>query len=144
MGENAKRQVILVDDDEDVRALVQASIGTNGTWDVRSFATADEALNAARADTPDVFLLDVMMPGTDGVELFGLIRRDVYLRSVPVVFLTAKAAPLDAGEYLTMGAHGVIVKPFNPASLSDELEHILEKGHEAPVHWPKEWTDTTA
>jgi CheY-like chemotaxis protein len=78
-------------------------------------SSGEEGLVRARGDQPDFILLDMMMPGMDGADTFRALRADAQTSRIPIVFLTAKA----------MTAKGVILKPFNPMTLADDIRTIL-------------------
>ncbi len=84
-----------------------------------------EALDVARRFAPDLILLDVMMPGTDGPTTLEALRGDPQTAATPVVFMTAKAMPHETARYLALGAAAVIAKPFDQRTLADELEQIV-------------------
>ena len=84
-----------------------------------------EAQAYARADPPDAILLDVMMPGVDGPATLTALRADPSTRDIPVIFLTAKLAPQDQGEWGPLGLAGVIAKPFDPMRLADDMARLL-------------------
>ena len=120
---NDKLAVLYVDDDKDIREIVTLSLDLDPDIDLRAFASGFDALARLEWDawTPDVMLLDVMMPGIDGRKLIDELRRLPGLRTVPLVFITARARTLDVAEYKAKGAADVIVKPFEPFELAERL-----------------------
>jgi CheY-like chemotaxis protein len=117
------RKVLLVDDEPDIRTIVELTLGVEG-WDVCAARSGAEAIKLAESERPDVILLDVMMPGMDGVATFAELRESPQTRTIPVVFLTARAQTHEVGRYLNLGAAGVIIKPFDPMTLVQELRRI--------------------
>ena len=119
------RRVLIVDDDEDVRKIIELAASRIGKWETALAATGLEGLEKARCEPPDVILLDVMMPGLDGPETLALLRKDPATAHIPVIFLTAKAQRGELEGYKALGACGVIVKPFDVASFADEVRQIV-------------------
>ena len=119
-------KVLIVDDEEDVRLVANFSLSRIGTMEVIEAATGEQALAMAREHRPDVILLDVMMPGMDGMSTLQELRRDPHTSSIPVVFLTAKAMVSDVNRLKKLGARGVVLKPFDPTQLAGEVLAVLE------------------
>jgi CheY-like chemotaxis protein len=120
-------RLLIVDDDEDIRAIAQMSLERIGGWTVVAASSGQQALDlAAAADGPfDAVLLDVMMPGLDGPSTLVRLREGPIDDNVPVVFLTAKIQPADRERLNALGAAGVIAKPFDPMRLPGELAAIV-------------------
>jgi DNA-binding response OmpR family regulator len=119
----SRGRLLLVDDDEDIRAIARISLERVGGWEVVAAGSAEEAEAAARVEPPHAVLLDVMMPDADGPAALERLRP--LIGSVPVVFLTAKTQTADLERLLSLGAAGVIAKPFDPMSLPDELAALI-------------------
>jgi CheY-like chemotaxis protein len=119
------RRVLIVDDEDDIRLVAKACLERLGGFAVTAASSGLEALELARAEQPDAIMLDVMMPGLDGPATLDRLREDPVTASIPVVFLTAKAQAADRAELAAHGAHGVLVKPFDPLTLADELAVAL-------------------
>ena len=119
------RRVLLVDDEDDIRAIAELSLRSIGGWDVRTAASGPEALQVLGGDAFDVIVLDVMMPELDGPSTLGRLREAGV--TTPVVFLTAKVQPADRRALEEAGAAGLLAKPFDPMRLSDELARVLEE-----------------
>jgi CheY-like chemotaxis protein len=123
------RRALLVEDEDAIRAIAQLSLERVGGWTVVCAASGEEAVEAAHGEGPfDVVLLDVMMPGLDGPATLRRLRDGPLAAAVPVIFLTAKAAATDRERLRSLGAAGVIAKPFDPMALPGELARILERG----------------
>jgi len=118
-------KVMIVDDDQDIRLICELAIRRIGKWDVVMAASGEEALALVRSERPDVILLDVMMPGIDGLTTLAMLRDHPETREIPVVFLTAKAQKREVDHYMALGATGVIRKPFNVIKLADEIRDIV-------------------
>jgi len=118
-------KLLLVDDDEDIRKIGQLSLSAVGKFLVTTAASAEEALALARADLPDLILMDLMMPGKDGVAALTELRRDPQLEAIPVLFMTARVQPGEVSHYLRLGAAGVIQKPFDPMTLPSQVRQLM-------------------
>jgi len=126
-GEAGGRRVILVVDDEpSVRAMVLASIRVRAShYGVLEAGNAAEALAQARAEHPDLVLLDVALPDHDGFWVCRELKSDPRTGDIPVVMLTAMGLASDREQALRAGADGYIVKPFSPRALVEELDRRL-------------------
>lgn len=117
-------RVIYVDDEEDIREVAVMALETVGEMSVVTFASGQALLDNV-PEPPDVLLLDVMMPGINGVDLLETLRgRGVY-NDVPAIFMTAKAQPSEIETLMNAGAVGVIRKPFDPMTLADQVNNLL-------------------
>jgi CheY-like chemotaxis protein len=124
-GGGARPKVLLVDDEEDILRIARVSLEEVGNLTVVTTGSAREALALAAAESPDLILMDVMMPLLDGPSAFLELQRDPRLRTIPVIFMTAKIRQSEADQYLAAGAVGVIQKPFDPMTLPDEIWRIM-------------------
>ena len=116
---------LIVDDDGFIREVARLSLEVLGGWAVSVAECGADGIDQARALVPDVILLDVMMPGIDGVETMRSLSGDPTTRNIPVIFLTAKIQPCEKHRLDEAGARGLITKPFDPLSLAHEVEVIL-------------------
>lgn len=121
------KQVLLVDDDQNIRTLAQMGLEGLTDWKVELAASGAEAISKATAVKPDLIILDVMMPGMDGPTTLGELRKVDELNAVPVIFMTAKAQTHEVELYQKLGARGIITKPFDPMTLPDDIQGILSK-----------------
>jgi two-component system OmpR family response regulator len=121
-------KVLLIDDEEDIRKIGQLSLEAVGKFQAILAASAREGIELALVDRPDLILMDMMMPGMDGLTALQEIQRAPELRGVPVLFMTAKVQRTDVARYVQMGAAGVIQKPFDPMTLPDEIRRVLGRG----------------
>ena len=119
------RRVLLVDDEEDIRAVAQLSLESIGGWEVVTAASGAEALGTATGASFDAILLDVMMPELDGPSTLERLREAGV--DTPVVFLTAKVQPGDVRALEATGAAGILAKPFDPMQLPAELDRVLQE-----------------
>ena len=123
-GEGGVRRVLCVEDDPDIRGLVELALGTVAGFEVHGCASGAEALEKAPRLRPDVVLLDVMMPEMDGIETYERLRAGPETADLPVIFMTAKVQREEVERYRRLGARGVIAKPFDPMTLGDEIRRI--------------------
>jgi CheY-like chemotaxis protein len=122
-------RVLVVDDEDDIRAIARLSLERLGGWTVVTASSGDEAVELVMREAPfTVVLLDVMMPGSDGPATLERLRSGALDTGTPIVFLTAKVQPADRRRLEGLGAAGVIAKPFDPTLLSLQLREILDSG----------------
>ncbi len=114
-------RVLIIDDEEDIRRIARLSLVKVGHMHVVDAANAEDGLRRARDEQPDVVLLDVMMPGTDGPATLAALRQEPRTCDIPVVFLTAKALSSEVERLKALGAAGVLTKPFDPMTLPQQL-----------------------
>ena len=119
-------KIMIVDDDEDICTVAALAARRVGGWDVVVAASGQEALARARSESPDVILLDVMMPVLDGPATLVKLREEPSTIAIPVIFLTAKVQRLEVEHYMALGAIGVIRKPFDAMTLPDEIRRIVQ------------------
>lgn len=119
------RTLLLIDDDDDIREIAQLSLELGAGWNVITAASGVEGLKIAREKHPDAILLDVMMPVLDGPATLAKLREDESTKSIPVVFLTAKARPAERDRLAGLDVAGVLAKPFDPMTLADQLKTAL-------------------
>ena len=120
-------KILIIDDEDDIRAISRLALGRVGGMDVVDAASGKEGIAKAVTEAPDAILLDVMMPEQDGPETLGLLRADPRTAHIPVVFLTAKAMASELERLRSLGAAGVLTKPFDPMSLAANVRAILGK-----------------
>jgi DNA-binding response OmpR family regulator len=116
--------VLVADDDEDILLLVTTRLRRDG-FDIISARSGDEALALVRERRPALAVLDIGMPGLDGVQVLEQIRADDDLRAMLVVLLTAKAQESDVRRGFDAGADAYVKKPFSPADLSARVRELL-------------------
>ena len=118
--------VLVADDDDDILLLVTTRLRRDG-FEVVAARDGDEALALARAQRPQVAVLDIGMPGLDGLEVLAQIRADEKLRDTSVLLLTAKAQESDVRRGYTAGADAYVRKPFSPAELSARVRDLVDR-----------------
>ena len=120
------RKVLLVDDEADIRLIAEISLSSLGGWEVLQAGSGREALELASRERPDLILLDVMMPGMDGMTTLQKLREQEHGRTTPVIFMTARVQKSEVDRLLALGVRGLIPKPFDPMTLPAEIRNILE------------------
>lgn len=120
------RHVLVVEDEEDILELVRYNLAKVGHH-VTGVTTGEAGLKAARSDPPDLVLLDLMLPGVDGLEVCRLLRREDATRSVPIVMLTARGEESDVVKGLETGADDYVTKPFSPKVLLARINAVLRR-----------------
>jgi excisionase family DNA binding protein len=118
--------ILIVDDDERMREYVRVNLEMEG-YTVREAGNGEEGLQALEESTPDLVLLDVMMPGVDGWHVAKELADDEDTRDIPVVFLSALAADEDRLRAQELGAVGYVLKPFDPLELAGTVREVLER-----------------
>ncbi|BAT53448.1 Response regulator receiver domain protein CheY [Nostoc sp. NIES-3756] len=119
------KKILIVDDEERIRELVQACLEDIGGWDTITAASGVECLTIAPAQIIDAILLDVSMPNMDGFAVYEQLQANSATKSIPVILLTAKVLPSDRTHFAQMGIAGLITKPFEPTTISAEVANIL-------------------
>jgi two-component system phosphate regulon response regulator PhoB len=119
-------RVLVVEDEEDIQELVQFNLAKDG-YRVAVARTGEEALRKIRSDPPDLVLLDLMLPGVNGLEVCRLVRGDPKTQALPIVMLTAKGEEADIVTGLELGADDYVPKPFSPRVLLARLRAVLRR-----------------
>jgi two-component system, OmpR family, alkaline phosphatase synthesis response regulator PhoP len=122
----SKKKVLAVDDEEDILELVRYNLGREG-FEVLGAASGEQALKRARAEKPDVIVLDLMLPGIDGLDVARELKSDPQTRPIPIIMLTAKGEEADVVTGLELGADDYITKPFSPRILTARLKAVLRR-----------------
>ena len=126
----ARETVLVVDDEEDILELVKYNLAKEG-YTVVTVASGEDALAAARTKQPDAVVLDLMLPGLDGLEVCRRMKSDLTLRQIPIVMLTAKGTEADIVTGLELGASDYVTKPFSPRVLTARVKAVLRREAES-------------
>lgn len=121
------KHILYVEDEPDIQKIVKYALEKIGGFSLKVCNSGYEALDALSEYTPDLVLMDVMMPGIDGPTTFQAIRKKTEFSNLPVIFMTAKVQANEIQNYQDLGILHVIVKPFDIANLSNEINDIWEK-----------------
>lgn len=122
----AKEKILVVDDEEDLVELVKYNLEREG-YGVICVGTGEDALTSAREDTPELIILDLMLPGVDGLDVCKDLKRNEKTRHIPVIMLTAKTEDSDIVSGLELGADDYITKPFSPRVLLARVKAALRR-----------------
>lgn len=124
-------RILLVEDEASLRRLIEYALQTRG-YEVVVAADGRQGLDKARSESPDLILLDMVMPEMGGMEVLSALKKDARLKDIPVLIVTASAQKGDAEKAMGMGAAGYLIKPFHVPTLYDRVEELLsgvaEKG----------------
>ena len=124
MARRTLKRILLVEDDPDIQTITSMALGSFGGYTVRVCGSALEAIASAAEFLPDLILLDVMMPGMDGMDTLRALRGIPETASTPVIFLTARVQPADVAKYKALDSLAVIRKPFEPTALVETIQDI--------------------
>ena len=121
-----KESILVVEDEADILELVRYNLVREG-YRVRGVLSGEEALEAVNAQMPDLIVLDLMLPGIDGLEICKALKNDVRKAHIPIIMLTAKGEEVDMVTGLELGADDYVTKPFNPRELVARVKTILRR-----------------
>jgi len=130
MGESLKHmksKILVVDDEADALELISYNLKSAG-FDVVTADDGEKALKKARAEQPNLILLDLMLPEVDGLEVCKVLRREPATAAVPIIMLTARASEVDRVVGLELGADDYVTKPFSPRELVLRIKNLLKRG----------------
>ncbi len=128
----AKEKILVVDDEEDILELLRFNLSREGCQ-VFCASSGEEALRLVRSEIPDLIVLDLMLPGIDGLEVTRRLKSDPNTKHLPIVMLTAKGEEADIVTGLELGADDYVAKPFSPRILVARVKAVLRrKVKEAP------------
>ncbi|MDD3581902.1 MAG: response regulator transcription factor [Desulfobacca sp.] len=122
----AKERILVVEDEEDILELVRYNLSREG-FRITGVTSGEEGLKTARSMLPDLVLLDLMLPGVDGLEVCRVLKHDAKTQHIPVVILTAKGEEADIVAGLELGAEDYITKPFSPRVLIARVRAVLRR-----------------
>ena len=123
------QRILYVEDEPDIQAVAKLALEALGGFTVKICSSGQEALDSIAAFSPELVLLDVMMPGMDGPTTLKALRAIPEMAHIPVMFMTAKVQPQEVQEYKNMGALDVIPKPFDPMTLAETVKRIWAVAH---------------
>ncbi|MFZ6748575.1 response regulator [Undibacterium sp. Ren11W] len=130
MSEKTLTHILYVEDDLDIQAVAQIALEVVGGLSLKTCSSGAEALASANAGfVPDLLLLDVMMPNMDGPTTLLELRKLPATANTPVIFMTAKVQSTELDFYISLGAIGVIAKPFDPMELSSQVRALWSKAN---------------
>jgi two-component system OmpR family response regulator len=127
MMERPLKRIMLVEDDPDIQLITRLGLEISGGYDVRVCGSGAEAIESAPAYAPDLLLLDVMMPGMDGIATMEALRKLPGLAATPMVFFTANTQNQVRQDLLRRGALDIIMKPIEPTALVEQVRAIWKR-----------------
>ncbi|MEA1990973.1 MAG: response regulator [Thermodesulfobacteriota bacterium] len=122
----ANQRVLVVDDEEDILELLKFNLSREG-YQVPCAASGEQAFKLVRSESPDLIVLDLMLPGIDGLEVTRRLKNDPDTKNIPIVMLTAKGEEADIVTGLELGADDYITKPFSPRIVLARVRAILRR-----------------
>lgn len=122
--------ILYIDDEADILEIAGMCLEGVGGYRVSSSSNGEDGFKLAMAEKPDLILLDVMMPVIDGPATLQKIHSHPDLANIPVIFMTARVQPENIEKYMSMGAIGVIEKPFDPMTLADQVQNLWKNAHD--------------
>jgi len=128
----AKNRILVVDDEEDILELVRYNLAKEG-FEIETVTTGEAALAKAQSARPELVILDLMLPGIDGLEVCRTLKNKPDTADIPVLMLTAKGEDADIVAGLELGADDYVTKPFSPRVLLARVRAVLRRGKKAPA-----------
>ena len=122
-----KSKIVVIEDEVDILEVINYNLSKEG-FDVCSALDGEEGLGLIKKEVPDLVLLDLMLPGLDGIEICRKLKTDYSTRSIPIIMVTAKGEESDIVLGLGMGADDYMVKPFRPRELMARIRAVLRRG----------------
>ncbi|MCF8069889.1 MAG: response regulator [Desulfobacterales bacterium] len=122
----SKKHILVVDDEEDILELVRYNLVRDG-FQVICAASGEKAVVSAKEKCPDLVVLDLMLPGIDGLEVARMLKKDENTKDIPIVMLTAKGDEADIVTGLELGADDYVTKPFSPKVLTARIRAVLRR-----------------
>jgi len=124
-----KEMILIVEDDKDIIKMLDYNLKKEG-YKTLSARNGEDAIDLARQKHPDMVILDLMLPGIDGLEVCKTLKRDSKTSSIPIIMLTAKSQESDKVVGLELGADDYMTKPFSPRELIARIKAVLRRGGE--------------
>ena len=120
-------RILLVEDDVDIQVITKMALETGGGFTVQVCSSGRDAIEKAPVFKPDIILLDVMMPQMDGPTVLKELCEIPEVKSVPVIFLTARSQPKEIEKFKKMDIVGIISKPFDPMTIAEKVKNIWDR-----------------
>lgn len=126
-----KSTILIIEDEEDIRELVKYNLQRDG-FTVLEAGSGEKGLTTVERTPPDLILLDLMLPGKDGLDICRMLKRNERTQNIPVVMMTARGEESDIVMGLELGAEDYVVKPFSPKVLCARVKAVLRRNASAP------------
>ncbi len=120
------KKILLIDDDKNIRTIARLGLEDAADWELSEASNGAAGVELALKEQPYFILLDMMMPEMDGIATLEKLRQNDSTKNIPVIFMTAKVQSQEIEQYEKLGVAGVIVKPFDPLSLEDDIRKICK------------------
>lgn len=127
-----KESVLIVDDEEDIQDLLEFNLTASGFRVLRAL-TGEEGLAVAQSKNPDLVLLDLMLPGIQGIDICRILKNDIRTKHIPIVMITAKGEEGDVVKGLEIGADDYVTKPFSPSVLIARVKGVMRRMRRGPT-----------
>lgn len=122
----AREHILIVEDEEDILELLRVSLSREG-YQVACATSGEEALKLFKKQVPDIVILDLMLPGMDGLDVAKVLKNDSQLKDIPILMLTARGEEADIVTGLELGADDYMTKPFSPRVLIARIRAVLRR-----------------
>jgi DNA-binding response OmpR family regulator len=129
----AKGVILVIDDEKDLIELVSYNLGKEG-FEVRGALDGESGLAMATNELPDIVIVDLMLPGIDGLEVCRMLRSEKRTSHIPIIMLTAKTSESDRVVGLELGADDYVIKPFSPRELAARVKAVLRRTSTEPAN----------
>lgn len=126
MTTNNNKKVLLIDDEVIIREVVQNCLEDETEWDVMTATSGCDGLSKVMAEKPDAIILDVTMPGMDGLAFLQILQANPATQSIPVILLTSRVEFIQPKQIYSLGLAGAIAKPFDPGKLVEQIATFLD------------------
>lgn len=115
------KRILIIDDEADIREATQLCLEITGQWEVLKASNGQEGIAIAESEKPDAILLDMMMPGMDGLTILQRLQDNAETQEIPIIILTAKAQSREQRHFGQLKVASVITKPYDPLTISDQI-----------------------
>ncbi|MEO0840346.1 MAG: response regulator [Cyanobacteria bacterium J06643_5] len=119
------KSILIVDDEEDIRALIQLGLEMQVGWKVLNSNSGEEAIQIAATEQPDVILLDLMMPDMDGKTTLQKLKHNPKTQKIPVILMTAKSKSSVGESFANLDIAAIFTKPLRPLNLAQQISEVL-------------------
>ncbi len=119
------KQILVIDDEVDIREIAKISLQITKQWEVLTAASGEDGLAIAAQNQPDAILLDVIMPEMDGLLTLKALKSNPCTQRIPVIMLTATGSIVTQRQYAELGAQAILTKPFDPGALGNQIAEAL-------------------
>jgi two-component system alkaline phosphatase synthesis response regulator PhoP len=129
LAKRMTERIVVIDDEEDIRELIEYNLSKEG-YEVASAMSAEEAVPLIKSAPPDMIILDLMLPGINGLELCRQLKGSPEYKDIPIIMVTARSEESDIVRGLELGADDYVSKPFSPKVLNARVKSVLRRGRQ--------------